>query len=209
LHFDHHDTQPFRSLLAATELEEAIRELFVTAEPLPDDAELFDVENQLALLHLMASSPVHGGPVYLWVRGFPEGIDSPEAQTLAGYYAEAWKSGLGVEVRRWELGKSYVVEVKGFHARSLALTEAGTHLFLPKHGGPVPVRVEVVDSATPGVADPFAFARILRIYPEGQPCIDVRTGLLSALPGRSEFAESFRTFTLAALPRAEGRPEAG
>lgn len=192
-----------RSLMAATHMEEAVREMFESAEPLPEDADLFEVENQLALLNLMASAPAHHAPVYLWIRGFPEGVECPQARTLAEYYSEAWRDGLGVEVIRTEVGKNFMVEVKGFHARSLAETEAGTHLFLPKHGGPVPVRVAVVDSPTPSLGDPSAFGRILRIYPEGQPLADVRTGLVSALPGRSEFADSFRTFTLAALPRVQ------
>jgi hypothetical protein len=94
-----------------------------------------------------------------------------------------------------------LLQVKGVHARPLAVTEAGTHLFLPKHGGPIPVRVDVVDALPPRLADPFAFGPILRVYPEGQPVMDVRTGLVSPLPGRSDFADTFRTFTLAALPR--------
>ena len=97
---------------------------------------------------------------------------------------------------------SYAVQLKGFHARALALTEVGTHLFLPKHGGPVPVRVDVLDAWPGDAADPFAFGPILRVYAEGQPVADVRTGLVSSLPTRGDFAESFRTFTLAALPRA-------
>jgi hypothetical protein len=40
------------------------------------------------------------------------------------------------------------------------------------------------------------------VYPEGQPVADVRTGLVSPLPTRADFGETFRAFTLAALPRA-------
>ncbi|HEV3436347.1 MAG TPA: AAA family ATPase [Gemmata sp.] len=204
LQYDHLNTQPFRSLSSATSMEEALQELFDTAEPIPDDADLFEVENKLALLRLMATAPPHSGPVYLWIRGFPEGIDCPFAWTLADYYAEGWKSELGVEMTKTksQFEWDYRIEVKGVHARSLALSEAGTHLFLPKHGGPVPVRVDVCDSWPPQLADPFAFGPILRIYPEEQPVADVRTGLVSPLPGRPEFADAFRTFTLAALPRA-------
>ena len=84
--------------------------------------------------------------------------------------------------------------------------EAGTHLFLPKHGGPVPLRVNVLDAWPGEVPDPFAFGPILRVYPEGQPVADVRTGLVSPLPGRADFAEMFRTFTLAALGQSGASP---
>src|SRR5262249_6601109 len=55
LGWDHWDSQPLGSMLSATSMEEALRELFDAAEPLPGDADLFDMENQLALLHLMAT----------------------------------------------------------------------------------------------------------------------------------------------------------
>ncbi len=203
--------QPMRSVLSATNMEEAIRELMEEAEPLPDDADLFEVENKLALLRLMATAPPDDKPVYLRVRGFPEGQYSKEAATLGQHYVEAWAAGLGVEVAFAEGAvlkinpgsvRDAIVSVKGVHARPLALTEVGTHLFLPKHGGPVPVRVDVIDSWPPQLADPHAFGLILRIYPAGQPVADVRTGLVSPLPTRADFAETFRTFTLAALPRA-------
>ena len=211
LRYDHWSNQPFRSITSADSMIDALRELFDSAEPMPDDADLFEMENTLALLQLMATAPPDNRPVYLWIRGFPEGTDCPQARTLHDYYANAWGSGLGVELVTFRQDKGWNekepnekelrIEVEGVHARSLALSEAGTHLFLPKHGGPVPVRVTVVDSWPPQLPDRFTFAPILRIYPEGQPVADVRTGLVSPLPGRTEFAEAFRTFTLAALPR--------
>jgi DNA polymerase III delta prime subunit len=200
---DAREKQPLQSVLSAASMEEALRELFEAAEPLPDDADLFEVENRLALLRLMATAPVDDKPVYLWVRGFPEGAESDVPEELWMHYLGAWTAGLGVEVENeWFDRMAGVISVKGIHARPLALTERGTHLFLPKHGGPVPVRVDVVDSLPPRVADPFAFGPIVRVYPEGQPVADVRTGLVSPLPGKPDFAETFRTFTLAALPRA-------
>ena len=62
--------------------------------------------------------------------------------------------------------------------------------------------MDVLDTWPPKLADPHAFGPILRVYPEGQHVMDVRTGLVSTLPGRADFADAFRTFTLAALPRA-------
>ena len=198
--------QPLRSLSSAESMEEAIRELLDTSEPLPDDQDIFDVENRLALLNLMAAAPVDDKPVYLLVRGFPDGVACPPAVALWKHYVQSWGTDFGLELlghtatpeRAGVLG----IQLKGFHARTLALTEAGTHLFLPKHGGPVPVRVDVLDSWPGAVADPFAFGPILRVYAEGQPVVDVRTGLVSPLPGRGDFADMFRAFTLAALPRA-------
>jgi ATP-dependent Clp protease ATP-binding subunit ClpA len=198
---DHLFGQPFRSLSSAASMEEGIRELYDSAEPLPDDADLFEVDNKIALLALMASATLDERPVYLWVRGFPEGLDSPWAETLAGYYLAVWSSEMSLETTLARIGGDYRVEVRGIHARALASMESGTHLFLPKHGGPVPIRLDVVDSWPAVLPDPFAFGRIIRIYPEGQAVADVRTGLLSPLPGRADFAEAFRTFTLAALPR--------
>jgi ATP-dependent Clp protease ATP-binding subunit ClpA len=201
--YDHYDSQPLRSIASAENMENAIRELMEEAEPLPDDADLFDVENKLALLQLMATAPPDDKPVYLWIRGFPEAQPSQQAEDLWTHYVNSWGTGLGVEVENKLLDVTHaVLDVKGVHARPLALTEVGTHLFLPKHGGPVPIRVNVVDSWPPTFADLHAFGPIIRIYPEGQPVADLRTGLVSPLPGRADFAETFRTFTLAALPRA-------
>jgi ATP-dependent Clp protease ATP-binding subunit ClpC len=200
---NYYESQPFRSLRSAESMEEALRELFESAEPIPDDADLFDVENKLALLDLMATAPADDKPVYLWVRGFPEGGPDKPAEDVADIYRFGWVEGLGVEVApvRFDgMPKSdYALQVKGFHARPLALTEAGTHLVLPKHGGPVPVRVAVCDSWPPRLADEFAFGPIVRVYPEGRPVMDVRTGLVSSLPHSPDVLQ---TFTLAALPRA-------
>jgi ATP-dependent Clp protease ATP-binding subunit ClpA len=213
LGYDHADSQPLSSIASAENMEAALRELFETAEPLPDDQELFEVENRQALLHLMAGAPLDPHPVHLCIRGFPDGVECPHAANLWRYYLTAWGADLGLELDastgalpRPNLSYGHpgvlVLRVKGFHARALARTETGTHLFLPKHGGPVPVRVDVLDAWPAEVPDPFAFGPILRVYPEGQPVADVRTGLVSPLPTRSEFAETFRAFALAALPRA-------
>jgi ATP-dependent Clp protease ATP-binding subunit ClpC len=201
----HDPNQPLASLASAEDMASALSELFAETEPLPGDQELFDLENRLALLNLMATAPVDPGPVYLLVRGFPDGAPSAQAAALVQHYMSAWASDLSVEVERVEPSRdapaAWGVLVKGFHARALAAVEVGTHLFLPKHGGPVPVRVDVVDSWPARVPDPFAFGPLVRVYPEGQPVADVRTGLVSPLPGRAEFAETFRAFALAALPR--------
>src|SRR5262249_32760302 len=55
VNYDHVDAQPLSSLSSAESMEEALRELFETAEPLPDDQDLFEVENRLSLLNLMAT----------------------------------------------------------------------------------------------------------------------------------------------------------
>jgi hypothetical protein len=191
------------SLASAEDMAAALSELFAETEPLPGDQELFDLENRLALLNLIATAPVDARPVYLLVRGFPDGAPSAQAAALVQHYLTAWASDLSVEVERVEPSPeapaAWGVLVKGFHARALVAVEAGTHLFLPKHGGPVPVRVDVVDEWPATVPDPFAFGPIVRVYPEGQPVADVRTGLVSPLPGRAEFAETFRAFALSAL----------
>jgi hypothetical protein len=202
----HEPDQPFSSLASSDDMASALRELFEATEPLPGDQELFDLENRLALLNLMATAPADPRPVFLCVRGFPDGVSCKPAAELWRYYVQSWANDLGLELegrtatpeRPGVLG----IQLKGFHARALALTEVGTHLFLPKHGGPVPLRVDVLDSWPGEVANPFAFAPIIRVYAEGQPVADVRTGLVSPLPTRSEFADTFRAFTLAALPRA-------
>jgi ATP-dependent Clp protease ATP-binding subunit ClpA len=195
--------QPLESLASAEDMAAALSELFAETEPLPGDQELFDLENRLALLNLIATAPVDARPVYLLVRGFPDGAPSAQAAALVQHYLTAWASDLSVEVERVEPSPeapaAWGVLVKGFHARALVAVEAGTHLFLPKHGGPVPVRVDVVDEWPATVPDPFAFGPIVRVYPEGQPVADVRTGLVSPLPGRAEFAETFRAFALSAL----------
>ena len=141
--------QPFQSILSAIQMEEAIRELLDAAEPIDPDQDLFTIENRLALLSLMTSAPRDDQPTYLWIRGFPSGESDKPAENVKDIYQFAWNKGLGVEIsmtRPIGLPKSdYLVEVKGHHARPLALTELGTHLVLPKHGGPIPVRVDVID----------------------------------------------------------------
>src|SRR4029079_11432820 len=86
LNFNHHDSQPLRSLASAESMIDALREMFEEAEPLPDDADLFDVENRIALLRLMASAPADDHPVFLWIRGFPEGKVCRWADAMESYY---------------------------------------------------------------------------------------------------------------------------
>ncbi|MBY0456738.1 MAG: AAA family ATPase, partial [Gemmataceae bacterium] len=206
---DPHNGQPLQSLSSAENMEAALRELLDDSEPLPGDQELFEVENRLALLDLMLHAQPDDWPVYLMVRGFPDGERCDPAADLWRYYTHAWATGLGLEVEAITAtprpGVHFVL-LKGLHARALAEREAGTHLFLPKHGGPVPVRVDVVSAWLDPLADPFAFGPILRVYAEDQPVADLRTGLVSPPPGvstrpRADFLDVFRAFTLAALPR--------
>lgn len=199
--WNNHEQQPFRSILSAVGMEEAIRELLETAEPVDPEHDLFDVENRLALLSLMASAPAEDRPTYLRIRGFPAGTqEASHADRVCGIYLGGWSTGLGLEISR-ETGSpngERFVRVGGIHARPLARTEVGTHLVLPKRGGPVPVRVDVVDDFPAPSADPRAFGPIVRVYPEGQPILDVRTGLVAPPPYSPD---ALRAMTLAALPR--------
>jgi ATP-dependent Clp protease ATP-binding subunit ClpA len=205
--FDEEGGQPFSSLLSAFSMEEAIRELLEQVEPVLGEQSLFDLENRLALLNLMSAAPVDDRPVYLHIRGFPEGSVCYPMRALAQMYLDAWPRHLGVELRVHKANQDSdrvgVLQLNGLHARPLAESEIGTHLFVPKHGGPVPVRVDVLDTWPPVIPDPFAFGPILRVYPEGQPICDVRTGLVSVFS-----PEAFRGFTLRALPRTDDKMKA-
>jgi ATP-dependent Clp protease ATP-binding subunit ClpA len=194
--------QPFSSLFSALSIEEAIDDLVRDSEPLPGDAELFDLENRLALLQLMASAPVDPRPVFLWVRGLANSShDAVDFVTTR--FRESWGSDLGVEIaertqRDFRIENTdRVIELFGIHARTLAEHEAGTHLYLPKHGGLLPARVAVSDSHECPFDD--SYGPILRVYPEGKPILDIRTGLVCLPPYP---AGVFRTLTLASLPRA-------
>jgi ATP-dependent Clp protease ATP-binding subunit ClpA len=194
--------QPFRSVLSAVSMEEAIRELLETTDPADPDVDLFELENRLALLALMAAAPADDRPTYLWVRNFGAAGPPTPAWAVASLYRVGWADGLGVEVAEVPKDRTrpgdFAFEVKGVHARPLALTEAGTHLVLPRHGGPAPVRVDVTDRWPAELPDPRAFGPVVRVYPEGQPILDVRTGLVAAV---SYSPNALRAFTLAALPR--------
>jgi len=200
----HGPAQPFSSLISAFSMEEAIRELLDRSEPVSGESSVNDLENRLALLNLMAAAPRDDRPVYICIRGFPEGEPSPKhAGLLWQKYVMSWNEGLGLEVEAYPCGHTndgtdwlFALGLKGLHARALALTEIGTHLVLPRHGGPVPLRVDVLNEWPAKFADPFAFGPILRVYPDGQPICDVRTGLVASF-----VPEAFRNFTLAALPR--------
>ena len=192
-----------QSPLSAQSMEEAMRDLAAAAEPEAGDADLLDLERRLALLHLMATAPHDERPTYLWIRGYPSGGPCPSAQQLAAYYAAGWKDGLGIEVSPVrELGgrslSDHVLEVRGIHARPLAMTEVGTHLFCPPHGNVVPARVEIIDQWPYTPADPFAFGPVLRTYVAGGSTLDLRTGLIVPT---ADVTEAMRTFTLAGLPR--------
>jgi ATP-dependent Clp protease ATP-binding subunit ClpC len=89
-----------------------------------------------------------------------------------------------------------VLAVRGIHARPLATTEAGTHLFCPAHGNVVPVRVDVLDGWPADPADPFAFGPILRTYVVGGSTLDLRTGVIAPT---ASVDDAIRTMTLAAL----------
>ncbi len=183
-------------LLSAFGMDEAVEELFASAVPVEDDEELVELEQELALARLMADAPADDRPTYLWFRDFAR---ANAALRIASFVRTAWRSALGVDLAPVELGPDSfdaVLKVSGVHARALASTEAGTHLWLPKHGGPAPVRVDVVDAWPATLADPHAFGPIVRVHAEGRPMVDVRTGLVMS----PKFDEStFRGFTLAAI----------
>jgi ATP-dependent Clp protease ATP-binding subunit ClpA len=198
---NHEAQQPFASFLSAVSMEEAVRELMDDAEPVDADGELFDLENRLALLALTAAAAPDDRPTYLWVRGFGGG-DGASAP-VARFYFTGWADGLGVEVVSSRPAGLPVTDVlllvKGVAARPLALGEAGTHLVLPTHGGPRPVRVDVIDGWPAAAGGAVVFGPVLRVYPEDQPICDVRTGLVAPPPYA---ADQLRAFTLTALPRA-------
>ncbi len=186
---------------SARSMEEGLRELSESAEPEPGDADLLDLERQLALLHLMSVAPIDVRPTYLWIRGNPTGVPCPSADQLASIYAQGWAYGLHVETELVREAPEFpasdrLLLVKGIHARPLADSEVGTHLFCPAHGNLVPVRVEVIDQWPPVGGDPFAFGPIIRTYLAGGNTIDVRTGLVVAT---SAVSESLSTMTLAGL----------
>jgi hypothetical protein len=193
--------QPSRSVLTAQEFEEALRDLVARAEPEAGDADLIDLERRLALLRLMSDSSADDRPMYLWLRGFPPGTPCDSAQRLAEWYVKNWGDGLGIEVDWMHsppgmLASDRLLLLKGIHARPLATTEAGTHLFGPSHGNVVPVRVEVIDRWPFTPEDPFAFGPVLRTYAMGGSTLDLRTGLVAPT---AEVGEELRTFTLAGL----------
>jgi ATP-dependent Clp protease ATP-binding subunit ClpA len=193
--------QPARSVFAAQSMEEALRELAGAAEPEPGDADLLDVERQLALLHMMATAPAEDRLTILWIRGHPTGSPCPAADQLAKLYLDGWRDALAIEIEICRdlsdvSPSDRILAVKGIHARSLAMTEAGTHLFCPTHGNVVPVRVDVIDTWPFAPADPFAFGQVLRIYVAGDSTVDFRTGLVAPTGD----AAAMRTFTLAGLP---------
>ena len=199
--YNHPNAAPSRSILTAQSMEEAIRDLAAAAEPEPGDADLLELERRLALLRLMAAAPPDDRPTYLWFRGHPSGSPCEPAARLAEMFVGGWRHGLGVEfeavVRPLGLLPSdRLVQLKGIHARPLAMTEAGTHLFCPHHGNVVPVRLDVLDRWPFTPADSFAFSPVLRTYVEGGSTLDLRTGLVAPT---AEVAEALRTFTLAAL----------
>lgn len=196
-HFDPDGRSALNMIVSSFSMEEAIQELFAGFVPVELDDELDEIEQQLGLARLLARVPVHEESTYLWIRPFSGG---DQAKLLGQYYREAWSSDLGLECERYdppELAEGHVVLViRGLHARAIAQTEVGTHLFLPKRGGPVPVRVHVIASWPTVLADSHRFEPIVRVYPEGRPIVDARTGLAMPMPFE---AELFRGFTLAAI----------
>jgi hypothetical protein len=149
----------------------------------------------------MATAPADSRLTYLWIRGHPAGSPCPVADQLANLYLNGWRDGLAIEIELLRdlsdvQPSDRILLIKGIHARSLAMTEAGTHLFCPPHGNVVPVRVDVIDSWPFTPADLFAFDPVLRIYAAGESTIDLRTGLVAPAGD----AAAMRTFTLAGLP---------
>jgi ATP-dependent Clp protease ATP-binding subunit ClpC len=190
---------PAGSFLSAQGMEEALRDLADTAEPEPGDADLLDLGRRLALLRLMATAPADDRPTYLWLRGHPTGAECPSVRQLAAMYTQGWGPDLGVEVAHEAFpvpDPDWVLAVRGIHARPLALTEVGTHLFCPPHGNVVPVRVDLLDGWPPAPADPFAFGPILRTYVVAGSTLDLRTGVVAPT---AAMEDALRTMTLAAL----------
>jgi hypothetical protein len=200
------DKTPNPDALSAASMEESLNELSESAETEEGDADILDLEQQLALLRLMANAEVDDRPTYLWIRGNPTGPPCKSAEWLAAMYQKGWRDGLHVEVELIRepvglLASDRLLLIKGVHARPLAETESGTHLFCPTHGNMVPVRVETLDAWPSADAEPFAFGPILRSYLAGGDTIDHRTGLVVPT---SQVADSLRTITLATLQAVGG-----
>ena len=143
----------------------------------------------------MATSRPDDRPTYLWLRGHPTGSQCAEVDRLAVIYA-SWSRGLEVEIEIIKspelLQSDRLLLVRGIHARPLAQTEVGSHLFFPAHGNVVPVRVEVLDCWPYQPEEPYRFEPVLRTY--GKELIDLRTGLVAA-----RRRSALRIFTLAGL----------
>lgn len=194
-------SSPDRRTLASTQsFEESIRDLAASAVPVDEDPDMIDLEHQMRLLRLMATSPVDDRSTYLWLRGFPTGPECPSSANLAKLYQEGWGTELAVEVSVPVVESLSVsdrlLQVKGIHARRLAEKEAGTHLFVPQHGNVVPVRVQVLSSWPAPVEEAAGFGDIIRTYAEGDSVVDLRTGLVAPI---AQAGKSFAAFVLAAL----------
>jgi ATP-dependent Clp protease ATP-binding subunit ClpC len=192
--------QPARSVFAAQSMEEAIRDLADSAEPEPGDADVIDLERRIQLLHMMAVANVDDRPTYLWIRGHPTGAPCPAVEQIAKMYLDGWHDGLAVEIEaaRNMVGvapSDRLLLIKGIHARPLAMTEVGTHLYCPAHGNVVPLRVDVIDCWPFTPADPFAFGPVIRTYVAAASTIDLRTGLVATTGD----AAAMRMFALAGL----------
>jgi ATP-dependent Clp protease ATP-binding subunit ClpC len=178
---------------------EAMSELFEETEPVTDQDAL-ELENKLALLNLMLESPEEQSEVYLWYRGFT-GFELTTTAVVALPLLSAWDEEMGVEVERVKEDippNDIVFRVRGNHVRQLVQYEVGTHLVLPKHGLPAAIRVDAVTQWPAKLEDEYRFGPIVRLYPEGKPVLDVRTGMVGDPPVTPD---QFRAFTLSALPR--------
>jgi ATP-dependent Clp protease ATP-binding subunit ClpC len=184
-----------RILASAQNMEQAIEEVLQELTPIDEDQELYEIDRRLSLLRLMANCIPDEKPVYLWIRGYPEGADSAAVQQLAKLYLSSWNQQLGVESQAVTLShllaSERLLEVQGVHARALAQREVGTHLFMPKHGGPIPVRVELLDHQPTAVERKTNYGDILRIYPHEKPIIDLRSGLIAQHPVQPEMMAAF------------------
>lgn len=194
-------SQPASSQLAAQSLEEAMSDLFTRAEPEAGNGELLDLERQLALLHVMANAPMDDVPVYLWIRGYPEGPLNAWSVVLAANYLDRWAEELHLEGTRIKDAPGLpladqLLMLKGTHARTIAEFEAGTHLFSPPHGNMVPVRVCVLREWPAPATVEDTFPPIIRLY-SSQGAVDLRTGIVAP---KDTLKEALATMTLATLP---------
>jgi len=133
-----------QDMASAASLTEFVRELAQAATP-PGEEEYDHLEQQIALLHAMATLESKPG-VILWFRCGSPGNLFWKSLFLADQYKQALMQSLSLDVtdispKRGEAPGERALVLRGPQAMRVAEMEAGTHLICPAHTSIVPLQI--------------------------------------------------------------------
>jgi ATP-dependent Clp protease ATP-binding subunit ClpA len=219
-----HVNDLWQRIVTAADLHALLKDVATDAQPHGERVEesLAELLRECALLETLArvEQGRAGDRVAILIRSMID-AGKTERERLAKAYATLFEYKMGMSVRRlpdFEPISSLNAEalvISGVNAATIALCEAGTHLFYSAHDSLLPLQVEVLPLSEGEVmevlgtatkqSEPLRRAKaeagdlppVIRVYETDGATLDLRSGLMTL---KAPTAEELRALLLAGLP---------